>query len=122
MFINIKILTKNQNSLKKFLDLFNCFCLKNSKNKDSYIIKKKLTKIIKTKWPNKSKILLPLLSNFKIHIYKKTYKCKIVKKKYTIKRKVNGLLNYSQQKKKTKNFYNIEITTRQQNGTRANRV
>ena len=108
MFINIKILSKNQNSLKKFLILFNSFCLKNSKKKDLYLIKKKLTKRIKKKWPNKSKIFVSLLPNFKIHNHKKTYKYKINRKKYIMKKKVNGLLNYSQQKQKRKVFTTLK--------------
>lgn len=108
MFVNIKILSRNQNSLKRFLILFNSFCLKNSKNKDFYIIKKKLTKVIKTKWSNKSKIFLPLVGSFKIYNYKKAYKCKIIKKKYILKKKINGLLNYSQQKQKRKVFTTLK--------------
>jgi ribosomal protein S10 len=104
MFINIKILSKNQKSLKNFIIIFNSFCLKNLKNKDFYTVKKKMTKIIKTKWPNKSKIFLPLVSNFKVNTYKKIYRCKIKKNVYIRKRKVNGLLNYSQQKQKRKVF------------------
>jgi hypothetical protein len=108
MFINIKILSKNQNSLKQFLTLFNSFCLKNSKKKDLYIIRKKLTKRIKKKWPNKSKIFLPLLSNFKAHSYKKTYKYKMSKKEYIKRKKVNGFLNYAQQKQKRKVFTTLK--------------
>ena len=108
MVINIKILSKNQNSLKNFVILFNSFCLKNSKNKDFYTIKKKQTKIIKTKWPNKSKVFLPLVSSFRINTYKKAYRCKINKKKYIMKKKINGLLSYSQQKQKRKVFTTLK--------------
>ena len=108
MFINIKILSKNQKSLKNFIIIFNSFCLKYLKNKDLYTVKKKKTKIIKTKWPNKSKIFLPLVSNFKVNTYKKTYRCKIKKNVYIRKRKVNGLLNYSQQKQKRKVFTTLK--------------
>ena len=100
MFINIKIFSKNQNSLKNFLILFNSFCLKKSKKKDLCIIKKKLS--------NKSKVFLPILPNFKIYNHKKTYKYKINKKNYIIKKKVNGLLNYSQQKQKRKVFTTLK--------------
>jgi ribosomal protein S10 len=102
MFINIKILSKNQNSLKSFIILFNSFCLKNSKNQDFYTVKKKMTQIMKTKWPNK--ILSSLITSIRANIYKKTYGCKIIKKRYIIKKKVSGLLSYSQQKQKRKIF------------------
>jgi ribosomal protein S10 len=108
MVIKIKILSKNQNSLKNFLILFNSFCLKNSKNKDFYTIKKKQIKIIKTKWPNKSKVFLPLVSSFRINTYKKAYRCKINKKKYIMKKKINGLLSYSQQKQNRKVFTTLK--------------
>jgi hypothetical protein len=49
MFINIKILSKNQNSLKKFLTLFNSFCLKNSKKKRLVCYQKKIDKKNKEK-------------------------------------------------------------------------
>jgi len=67
-----------------------------------------MTKIIKTKWPNKSKIFLPLVSNFKVNTYKKTYKCKIKKIVYITNKKVNGLLRYSQQKQKRKVFTTLK--------------
>ena len=108
MFINIKISSKNQNSLKNFLTFFNSFCLKKSKKKNLYTIKKKLTKIIKKKWSNKSKIFLPSLPNFKIYNHKKICKYKINKKKYIIKKKANGLLSYSQQKQKRKVFTTLK--------------
>jgi hypothetical protein len=108
MFINIKILSRNQNSLKKFLILFNSFCIENSKKKDLYTIKKKLTKRIKKKWPNKSNLFLPLLPNFKIYNHEKAYKYKMNRKKYVIKKKVNGLLNYSQQKQERKVFTTLK--------------
>jgi len=51
MFINIKILSKNQNSLKNFLILFNSFCMKKpikkkifTGKKKIYILKKKIKK------------------------------------------------------------------------------
>lgn len=108
MFLNIKILSKNQNSLKNFLLLFNSFCLKSSKKKDFYITKKKLTQIIKKKWTSKSNVFLSQVSGFKIYKYKKTYKYKINKKKYVIKKKVNGLLSYSHQKQKRKVFTTLK--------------
>jgi hypothetical protein len=49
MFINIKVLSKNQNSLKKFLILFKEFCIKKEKKENLYLLKKKLTKtVVKT--------------------------------------------------------------------------
>ena len=49
MFINIKILSKNQKSLKNFIIIFNSFCLKNLKNKDFYTVKRKNDKNNKNK-------------------------------------------------------------------------
>jgi len=108
MFLNIRIKSKNQNSLKKFLIFFNSFCLKNSKHKDLYVFKKKLTKIIKTKWPNKSKIFVSLVSNFTGYNSRKTYKYKVNRKKYIIKKNVNGFLSYSQQRQKRKVFTTLK--------------
>lgn len=105
MFINIKILSKNQNSLKNFIAIFNSFCFKSLKTKDFYTVKKKITK---TKWPSKSNIFLPLVSKFKVNTYKKTYRCKIKKNVYIQKKKVNGLLSYSQQKQKRKVFTTLK--------------
>ena len=108
MFINIKILSKNQNSLKKFLTLFKEFCIKNPKKKDLFNLKKKLTKIIKKKRSNKNTTFLQLLSNFKTYSRKKVYKYKMNRKKYLTKKKVNGLLNYCQQKHKRKIFTTLK--------------
>jgi ribosomal protein S10 len=108
MFINIKILSKNQNSLKNFLTLFNSFCLKKSKKKALYIIKKKVTKIKNKKWTNKNEISSPPVSSFKIYDRKKIYKYKINKKKRILKKNINGLLNYSEQKQKQTVFTTLK--------------
>jgi len=108
MFINIKVSSKNQNSLKKFLTIFSSFCLKESRKKNLYTIKKKLTKINKKKLSNKSKIFLPLLPNFKISNHKKTSKYKVNKRKYRMKKKITGILSYSQQKQKRKIFTTLK--------------
>ena len=63
---------------------------------------------MKKKRPNKSKIFLPLLPNFKIYNHKKTYKYKTNRKKYLTRKRVNGLLNYSQQKQKQKVFTTLK--------------
>lgn len=104
MFFNIKVLSKNQNSLKKFLTLFKEFCIKNKKKENLYIIKKKLTKVVvKT---DKSKIFLPLAYKLKTHTHKNVYKIK--KRKYYIKKKINGIFSYSQQKQKQKVFTTLK--------------
>jgi hypothetical protein len=60
-----------------------------------------LIRIIKKKWSNKTKIFLP---NIQIHKKKYTYKYIINKKKFFMEKKINGLLNYSQQTQKRKVF------------------
>jgi ribosomal protein S10 len=104
MFINIKVLSKNQNSLKKFLILFKKFCIKKKRKENLYLVKKKLTKtIVKT---NKSEIFLPLAYKLKTHTHKNVYKIK--KKKCFIKKKINGIFSYFQQKQKQKVFTTLK--------------
>jgi ribosomal protein S10 len=100
MFINLKVLSKNQNSLKKFLILFNSFCIKKKKKENLYIMKKKLTKVVvKT---SKSKSFFSKLE----YAHKKIYKIK--KRKYFMKKKINGFFNYFQQKQKKKVFTTLK--------------
>jgi hypothetical protein len=100
MFINLKVLSKNQNSLKKFLVLFNSFCEK-KKKENLYLIKKKLTKVIIIKISKNE-----LLSyKFKSYTHKKIYKIK--KRKCFIKKK-NGFFNYFKQKQKQKVFTTLK--------------
>jgi ribosomal protein S10 len=96
MLINLKILAKNQNSLKKFLIFFKNFCVRKQKKEILYLIKKKE--------PKKSKIFLQLYNNFKVYKYKNIYKYKIKKRKYNKKKNVNGFLNYIQKLQKQKVF------------------
>lgn len=104
MFINLKVLSKNQSSLKKFLILFNSFWIEKKKEK-LYLIKKKLTEVkVKT---NKSKpLFLSLSYKFKRYTHRKIYKIK--KRKYYMKKKKNGFFNYFQQKQKQKVFTTLK--------------
>jgi hypothetical protein len=102
MFINLKVLSKNQNSLKKFLILFNSFCIK-KKKENLHMMKKKLTKAtVKTSKP----LFLLLSYKFKTYSHKKIYKIK--KRKYFMKKKNNGFFNYFQQKQKQKVFTTLK--------------
>lgn len=98
MFINLKVLSKNQNSLKKFLILLNFFGKKKKEN--LYIMKKKLTKVL-VKISKSERIFY----KFKTYTYKKIYKIK--KKKYFIKKK-NGFFDYFQEKQKQKVFTTLK--------------
>ena len=104
MFINIKVLSKNQNSLKKFLIFFKEFCIKIKKKENLYLRKKKLTKVVVK--INKSEIFLPLAYKLRTHNHKNVYKIK--KKKYFIKKKINGIFSYFQQKQKQKVFTTLK--------------
>ena len=79
MFINLKVLSKNQNSLKKFLILFNSFWIK-KKKENLYLIKKKLTKIVVKTSKSES-----VSYKFKTCTHGKIYKIK--KRKYFMKKK-----------------------------------
>lgn len=99
MFINLKILSKNKNSLEKFLILLNYFCIK-KKEKNSHKLKKNFTKL-----PVEISEIEPTFYKFKAFTHKKIYKIK--KRKYFIK-KINGFLNCFQQKQKQKVFTTLK--------------
>ena len=98
MFINIQVLSKNQNSLKKFLTFFNSFCMKKPVKKKIYTGKKKVY-VLKKK--------------VKKTLYVK-YKDRYLIKKLTIteknkkRLKLNGFLNYLQQKQNRKFFTTLK--------------
>jgi ribosomal protein S10 len=104
MFINLKVLSKNQNSLKKFLIIFNSFWIKKKKEK-LYLIKKKLTGV-EVETGNSKPLFLSLSYKFKTYSYRKIYKIK--KRKYVMKKKKNGFFNYFQQKQKQKIFTTLK--------------
>lgn len=96
MYINIKLLSKNQNSLKKFLVFFKNLIRKKQKKENLYKIKKKST--------NKSKKFLQILTKLRTYKYKSVCKYKIKKRKHLTKKNINGLLSYLQKKRKHKIF------------------
>lgn len=103
MFINLQVLSKNQNSLTKFLILLNSFCIKKQRRKNVYNIIKKLIVIKKLR-------RLPFKSFYKKQtlLRKNVYTYKIIKKKYQIKKTLNSLLSYLQQKQKRKVFTTLK--------------
>ena len=101
MFINIELLSKNQCSLKKFLILFNSFCIKKPIKKNIYT--EGWRKIILSKKKRTTLIDQRVILKVK---YKKRYLIKKwnLTKKNKKKIKIDGFLSYLQQKQNRKIF------------------